>query len=224
MTRRRTEAPVKAAKKPKKKTATQQVKEEVREREAGKKKKADEKFLHLMGAQARKINAHMTKALTADGKADDHRLSAALEIASTEHQFQEQKPKDVSFKAWCEASEFVVAGEIGRSWENVRKLLKCGQSDDPKLFLEGIRTKNVTANKKLRDKKTATVKLTPFEVFKKFMEDGAFTQTELEEILAIVDGVLYPETPAPEAVSSEDEPETDVEAAAEDEAEAEQSV
>lgn len=94
------------------------------------------------------INARLEKIAMIEGKADDHRLSAAynLELAR-----KECEASGISFKKWA-------GDNIKQSYENVRKLVYIGGSPDPKLALEDMRNKNAAANKVLREKKKVAAK------------------------------------------------------------------
>lgn len=91
------------------------------------------------------INTRLEKALALDGKADDHRLAAALQLAKASEQC---KLANIPFEAWAEKN-------IKGSWENTRKLLYIGRSEDPPKALADLRGKVKVANKKLRAKKKA---------------------------------------------------------------------
>ena len=113
----------------------------------------DVKFLSSIKPQVKEITTRLDKATTAEGKADDMRLSAAQIMATVETQFIENKPT-VKFKDWCETNGIVTSAK-GRSWENLRKLLTVGKSDDPVAALEDLRAANAAANKRARAKADA---------------------------------------------------------------------
>ena len=112
----------------------------------------DAKFFASIKPQVKEITARLDNANTAEGKADDLRLSAAQIMAVVEAKFLEAKPKDVKFKDWCETNGIVAEGVKGRSWENLRKLLTVGKSDNPVAALEDMRAENAAANKRARDR------------------------------------------------------------------------
>ena len=92
---------------------------------------------------AGKINAHLEKAQQIDGKADDHRLAAALELDSARKDCEKNK---VNFKKWCEVN-------VKHAYESVRKLARIGASEDPPKALADLRLGVKKAMKKSRDKK-----------------------------------------------------------------------
>ena len=92
---------------------------------------------------AKEINARLEKAAQIIGKADDHRLSAALKL---EEARQKCKAERVNFKKWCETN-------VKHAYETVRKLVRVGGAPDPKLALEDLRGGVKKAMKKTRAKK-----------------------------------------------------------------------
>ena len=78
-----------------------------------------------------------TKAHDIEGKADDHRLAAALRIAEAEKRCKAEKH---NFKQWAEANI------KQQSYETVRKLLQVGRADEPALALADMREKNRRRN------------------------------------------------------------------------------
>ena len=115
---------------------------------------------------AKEINSRFEKADQMEGKADDHRLAAALQLAKAKTIAEAAK---VPFKKWCEDNL------VGQSYENIRKLAVVGAADKPELALADMRGKNKVANQKARDAKKsgtsagttetgpATPKVTPQE-------------------------------------------------------------
>ena len=114
--------------------------------------KKDAKFFESMKPQAKEIIARLDRATVSEGKADDLRLSAAQIMTTVEGKFLKAKPKDVKFKDWCETSGICSDDIKGRSWENLRKLLAVGKSENPVAALEDLRAANAAANKRARDK------------------------------------------------------------------------
>lgn len=90
---------------------------------------------------AKEVNVRLEKAAKLESDADDHRLAAAIQLASAAKACE---AAGVSFKEWSEKNV------NGQSYETVRKLLAVGKADDPKLALADMRGKNKEANKKLR--------------------------------------------------------------------------
>ena len=94
---------------------------------------------------AHEINARLEKAEQIIGKADDHRLAAALKL---EQARKECAAKKVNFKKWCEAN-------VKHAYESVRKLVRIGGSEDPPKALSDLRAGVKKAMKKSRAKKAA---------------------------------------------------------------------
>ena len=100
---------------------------------------AAEKKLTPLGNE---INARFEKIEKLEGQADDHRLSAAINLENAKKLCL---ASGISFKVW--------AGEnIKQSYETVRKLAAVGASPNPALALEDMRKKNKEANAKHRQK------------------------------------------------------------------------
>lgn len=100
---------------------------------------------HLDSA-AKEINVRLAKAEQADGKAQDHRLAAALKLAGTKTECKDNK---INFQKWCEK-------HIDWSYENARKLVRIGEADNPKQALEDLRVRNALVNKEHRERKKVT--------------------------------------------------------------------
>ena len=126
------------------------VKEKAKQKSVEETATKDMKFLASVKPQIKEITTRLDKALFAEDKADDMRLSAAHIMATVEAQFTENKPK-MKFRVWCETNDICTDAK-GRSWENLRKLLTVGKSDDPVAALEDMRSANAAANKRARDK------------------------------------------------------------------------
>lgn len=92
---------------------------------------------------AKEINTRLMKAKQIEGKADDHRLAAAIRLAEAEKLC---KDSGISFKKWVEAS-------VTQSFETVRQLVRIGGADDPQKALEDLRSGSAKANKALRERK-----------------------------------------------------------------------
>ena len=115
------------------------------------KKAKTDAALRKLDVVAKEVNARFEKAKALDGKADDHRLAAAIVLAKAEDQCTSDK---INFKTWSEAN-------VLQGWETVRKLVQVGHSDNPQLALEDMRNKNKAANKKARDKKPSSTASAP---------------------------------------------------------------
>ena len=92
---------------------------------------------------AHEINVRLEKADQIAGKADDHRLAAALKL---EQARKECAAKKVNFKKWCEAN-------VKHAYESVRKLVRIGGAEDPPKALADLRAGVKKAMKKSRAKK-----------------------------------------------------------------------
>lgn len=92
---------------------------------------------------ANEINTRFEKAAGLEGKADDHRLAAALRLNEAK---QLCAASGIRFRAWV--SEHIKE----QSWETVRKLALVGGAPNPQLALEDLRGKNREANRQHREK------------------------------------------------------------------------
>jgi hypothetical protein len=104
---------------------------------------------------ANEVNVRFEKAAAMEGKADDHRLAAALKLADAKKKVEDA---GLSFKSWVEKNIKL------QSWENVRKLAVVGASGDPEkaaLALADLRGKTKKAMQKHRDKKKASRDTSP---------------------------------------------------------------
>lgn len=90
---------------------------------------------------AKEINVRLEKATTADNKAQDHRLAAALLLADAK---QACATDAINFKKWAEAN-------LSQSYETIRKLVTIGTSENPALALENIRSGQKAYSQKSRD-------------------------------------------------------------------------
>lgn len=94
------------------------------------------------------INARLEKVAMIEGKADDHRLAAAIHLEECRQKCEEA---GISFKKWAEANI------KNQSYENIRKLVYIGSYPEkeggPAKALEDLRNRNKAANKALREKK-----------------------------------------------------------------------
>lgn len=101
-----------------------------------------EKKLAPLGQE---INARFDKIEQLEGKADDHRLAAAINLENAK---KICVASGIKFKDW-------VAENVKQSYETVRKLAAVGAAPNPQLALEDMRKKNKEANAKLRNKDKA---------------------------------------------------------------------
>lgn len=134
-------AAAKAAEKAKK-----EAEKKEREKVEAKAFKEAEGALKSIGVEVLK---RMELAKTLDGKADDHRLAAALKLAEAKKLCEANK---ISFKEWSDEHA------EGLSYETVRKLASVGGAENPVLALADMRGKNKDANKEARAKKAAEKK------------------------------------------------------------------
>ena len=108
---------------------------------AKEKKAADSAFLKSADQVARRAAAELKKAEVAEGRADDLRLTAAVELAGLETQFKAANTSKwgKDFKGYLTDAGVVDAAVKGRGWENIRKLLAVGRAEDPRQALEDMR-------------------------------------------------------------------------------------
>ena len=126
---------------------------------------------------AKEINHRLEQAATIEGKADDHRLTAALRLAEAKSKCEKAK---INFKKWC------LANIKDQSFETIRKLTAVGQSKNPQLAIEDMRGKNRNANKKHRARTKAAATLSAPEKDKTTpVERARITLTALEDKGAI---------------------------------------
>lgn len=100
---------------------------------------AAEKKLTPLGNE---INARFEKIEKLEGQAEDHRLSAAINLENAKKLCV---ASGIKFKEWAETN-------IKQSFETVRKLAAIGAAPNPALALEDMRKKNKDANAKHRQK------------------------------------------------------------------------
>ena len=89
---------------------------------------------------AKEINVKIKLAAKLDGKADDHRLSAALLLESARRRCKEAK---IAFEKWCE-------NNVEKSYDEVRKLVAIAQTPQPAKALADLRSGAAARNRKLR--------------------------------------------------------------------------
>ena len=143
------------------------------------KARAVAKLTKTLAPVAREINERIEKAAGLDGKADDHRLAAALRLEEARKACEAGK---VDFKAWCTAN-------VTQGYEAIRKLVKIGAAPDPKLALADMRAGNKAANKKHRDTKkvgSRDTKLIGADP-KKVVQTGLNAMKPAEQLAAITE-------------------------------------
>ncbi|KKL91677.1 hypothetical protein LCGC14_1892290 [marine sediment metagenome] len=91
---------------------------------------------------AREINARFERAAHMEGKADDHRLSAALKLDEAKKICARGK---VNFREWVEEN-------VSQGWEEAKKLARVGGSENPKLALEDMRAGTKARTRKARER------------------------------------------------------------------------
>lgn len=120
------------------------------EKEAAKKAKEQEQAAALAKAEAKlepiakEINVRLEKAAMMDGKADDHRLAAALKFAEAK-KLCESTP-GLKFEEWSKKHV------PNQSFETVRQLARIGAAEKPELALADLRKSNAERNKAHRAK------------------------------------------------------------------------
>jgi hypothetical protein len=101
---------------------------------------------------AKEVNVRFDKIAKLEGDANDHRLSASLQIARAA---QICEGAGIKFKDWA-ADNLKDDKGTPRPWETVRKLLYVGKADEPAKALADQRAAGKKAQAKLRDKKKTT--------------------------------------------------------------------
>lgn len=135
-----------AAKKARAKEAEKEAAKKAKEREqADKLAKAEAKLAPI----AHEINVRMEKAAMMDGKADDHRLAAALKFADAKKLCEDA---GIKFEEWSKKHV------PNQSFETVRQLARVGAADDPKIALADLRKGNAERNRQHRAKAKKAVK------------------------------------------------------------------
>lgn len=140
----------KTAPKKKKKVLTEKQKEAAAAKELAEKAKAE--TLKSLTPIANEIRTRLEKADIEEGRALDHRVSAAIRLAEVKEQCSEAK---ISFKDWCE--ERLNTEKFTFGYEMARKLARIGSAGDEeevKLALEDLRSRNAASNRKQREAKS----------------------------------------------------------------------
>ena len=135
-------------------------------KEKEKKQKEKARFeaatLKALEKDAKDINGRFAVIERSEKKTDDHRLAAAILIASAKERCGEAK---INFKAWCEENLRLPPreqdGEPRKlSYETIRKLAPVGQAENDEegsglLMLEDMRNRNAEANRAKRERDAA---------------------------------------------------------------------
>lgn len=95
---------------------------------------------------AKEINVKFKLAAQLDGKADDHRLSAALLLESARQRCKEAR---VPFNKWCEK-------HVEKSYDEVCKLVAIAASPEPAKALADLRAGAAARNRDLRKRQKAS--------------------------------------------------------------------
>lgn len=127
-----------------KKRAVSVERREVKKREK-QKWQADQKARHTgtlteLKPIAKEINTRLEKAAGLDGKADDHRLAAALQLEKAR---QVCKAAKIGFPGWVKAN-------VDKSYEEVKKLVAVAAKPEPAKALADMRAGAATRNRQLR--------------------------------------------------------------------------
>lgn len=162
-----------------KKEAAKKAKEEKAALERAKKEAAEAEKLKTLTPMAQEINVRFNKAESLEGKADDHRLAAAITLANAK---AECDKLGINFRKWAEK-------HVKQSFENVRKLVRVGQAPDPKLALADMRGKNAERMKAARAAEKAEP---PKQIEQRKEEPAAPTganQPTAEDVLEMAHGL-----------------------------------
>ncbi len=89
---------------------------------------------------AKEINVKFKLATQLDGKADDHRLSAALLLESARRRCKEAK---IAFGKWCEDN-------VDKSYDEIRKLVAIASAPEPAKALADMRAGAAQRNRDMR--------------------------------------------------------------------------
>jgi len=121
--------------------------------------------LDSLSKTAKDINARFVKIENYLGRADDHRLAAAINIANAKERCRDAR---IPFKDWCKDHLKLPAKKEGGpvrllSYETIRKLLPVGLAEAKEegagqKLLEDMRAKNKLANKEYRERTEAEKK------------------------------------------------------------------
>ena len=95
---------------------------------------------------AKEINHRIKQAGELDGKADDHRLSAALQLEAARRQCKEAK---INFERWCDQN-------IKKSYDEIRKLIAVARAPEPAKALADMRAGAAARNRDLRKRQSVS--------------------------------------------------------------------
>lgn len=127
--------------KKRKASTVRQDKIQVAKREEKAKTRATiKKMMDTLKPVAKEINVKFKLAAQLDGKADDHRLSAALLLESARHQCKGAK---IVFAIWCKKN-------VDKSYDEVRKLVAIAAAPEPAKALADMRASAAARNRHLR--------------------------------------------------------------------------
>lgn len=98
------------------------------------------KVLDTLKPIAKEINVRFQKAGELDGKADDHRLAAALQLESARRQCKDAK---IGFEKWCEKN-------VDKSYDEVRKLVAIAKAPEPTKAFADMRAGAAERNRAMR--------------------------------------------------------------------------
>ena len=90
---------------------------------------------------AQEINARVEKAAKLEGKIDDHRLSIAIKAHKAKKLCGEH---GLNFREWAESY-------LTQGWDEIKRLVLIGGSDDPRQALEDRRVQTNLASKKVKE-------------------------------------------------------------------------
>ena len=135
------------------------------------------------------IRVRLDKADVADKQADDHRLAAAITLAGVREIYDECKSdKSLDIPGISEGWHGylihvgIVSDARGRSYENIRRLVAVGRSDDPAAALADMRGDNARRKAKAyKEKKVAEEKKAVEEAPKPPVETKAVVPAEADK-------------------------------------------
>lgn len=105
-------------------------------------KKAESKRIlkEVLKPLAKEINHRIKQAGELDGKADDHRLAAALQLEAARRQCKEAR---IKFERWCEKN-------VEKSYDEIKKLVLVARAPEPAKALADMRSSAATRNRDMR--------------------------------------------------------------------------
>ena len=124
--------------------ARQKKHQEEKQERADKLEMRQKDMLITLVSVAKEINVRLEKANQAEGKADDHRLAAALKLEEARKKCQFAK---ISFKQWID-------NNVTKSFAEVYKLAKVGAASEPKKALADMRSGAAARNRALRKRQS----------------------------------------------------------------------